>query len=140
MSVCEEGEGEMAQILIVDNDDPTRGCLAQLLRFKGYTVDEVADGGQAMERLTISPSDLVLVSVNMPDMEGWDACRQLRARSRVPILMISSLAPPFSWEGAQDGGINAFIPKSADLRGVLSWVHGTGRRGCGGVSGPLARV
>jgi CheY-like chemotaxis protein len=104
------------------------------LRFKGYKVDEVADGGQAMERLTSSPSDLVLVSVNMPDMEGWEACRQLRTRSRVPILMISSLAPPFAWEEARDDGINAFIPKSADLGRVLSWVRGTGRRGRGGLS------
>lgn len=136
----------MARILIVDDDDAVRGCLARILRHKGYRVDHVAHGGQAVARFAASPPDVILVDVNMPRLEGWEVCRQLRQQSRVPILMISSMAPPFAWKGAEVGEneaqtdeMNAYMPKSVNLESVLSWVQCMSRNGNGRDREPQAR-
>jgi CheY-like chemotaxis protein len=116
----------MARILIVDDDDRIRRWLAKLLRCKGYTADEAASWAQALERLSHRPSDLLVVGVNMPGMEGWNACRQLRQRSELPILMVSAMLPPFAWEEERAGAINAFMHKTEGFDGVLSWIRQAG--------------
>jgi CheY-like chemotaxis protein len=116
----------MARVLIVDDDDCIRGWLARLLRSRGYRADEAATWVQALDHLSRRPSDLLVVGVNLPAMEGWNACRQLRRRSDLPILMVSAMRPPFAWEGDGAGAIHAFIHKTEGFHGVLSWIRQAG--------------
>ena len=84
----------MASILVVDDNDPVRWSLTQLLKFKGHDVVQAADGRQALERCTSQDFDLVLMDVYMPSMNGLEACCRLRKDSEVPILMLSSNRDP----------------------------------------------
>jgi two-component system response regulator MprA len=128
----------MARILIVDDHDSTRDYLARILRYKGYQIDEAGDGVQAVERMAACPSDIVLVTVNLPRMSGLEVCCHLRQHTTVPILMISPVPPPFHWKEAQDGKIKAFLPKSTGLKAVLSWLQRVSWSGNGGPVGLLA--
>ena len=80
-----------ARILVVDDQAPTRMLLADLLRAEGHQVTE-ADGGQSglSAAMALAP-DLVLLDVLMPDMDGIEVCRRMRAvpgLAALPIVMV----------------------------------------------------
>ena len=115
----------MARILIVEDSDPVRWTLANLLQFEGHEVDQAADGRQALAHFAAHPCDLVLMDLYMPDMNSLEACRRLRHSSRVPILMLSAIGDPAVRELALDCGANAFLSKPLEFEGLLAWVRRT---------------
>ena len=113
----------MARILIADSYDPIRWSLASLLRFEGHEVDQASDGRQALDRFADHPSDLVLIDVYMPYLDGLETCRRLRMNSDVPILMLSATGEASIQEMAFHSGASAFLPKPLELEGLLTWVR-----------------
>lgn len=67
-----------------------RRVIADYLRIKGYETAEAADGVEALEKFAAEPPDLVLLDVMMPRMDGWEVCRRIRARSQVPVIMLTA--------------------------------------------------
>lgn len=80
----------MARVLIVDDDPGIREVVRIALRREGFETDEAADGAEAVRRVEASPPDAVVLDILMPEMDGIEACRAIRARSSVPILFLSS--------------------------------------------------
>jgi CheY-like chemotaxis protein len=117
----------MARILIVEDSDPVRWTLANLLQFEGHEVDQAANGRQALAHLAAHPCDLVLMDLYMPVMNGLEACRRLRQRSQVPILMLSTNVDPVIREQVLGCGANALLPKPLEFAGVLAWIHRASR-------------
>jgi CheY-like chemotaxis protein len=112
----------MAHILIVEDNDPVRWALTALLRSRGHVVDQAANGLQALARFANRSFDIVLMDVYTPSMDGFEACRQIRQKSGVPILMLSTFSDPSLQERAQACGANALLPKPLNVEGLLSWI------------------
>jgi CheY-like chemotaxis protein len=112
----------MAHILIVEDNDPVRWALTALLRSRGHVVDQTANGLQALAQFANRSFDIVLMDVYTPSMDGFEACRQIRQKSRVPILMLSTFSDPSLQERARACGANALLPKPLNVDGLLSWI------------------
>ena len=81
-----------ASILVVDDNAPTRYSTARILRAEGFTVLEAGTGQDAL-RLAAEPLDLVVLDVNLPDIDGFEVCRRLRAApltARTPVIHLSA--------------------------------------------------
>ena len=95
----------MATRIMVVDDEPAIGklLLYQLSGF-GYQVSYLQDGLSALQRLTAERPDLVLLDVMMPHISGWEICRQIRAYSSVPVIMLTAKsADPDIVTGLQAG-------------------------------------
>ena len=77
----------LARVLVVDDDPSIRRVLRTALAGQGYESIEARNGKEAMEKLNQDKPDLILLDVNMPRMNGIEACRAIRAISEIPIIM-----------------------------------------------------
>ncbi|HEY82233.1 MAG TPA: response regulator transcription factor [Dehalococcoidia bacterium] len=80
----------MPKLLIVD-DEPNIVELAKLyLEREGYQVESAASGEEALAKQSTAKPDLIILDLMLPDIDGFEVCRQIRARSDVPILMLTA--------------------------------------------------
>lgn len=78
-------------ILIADDEPRMRKLVADFLKKEGYQIKEASNGREAVEAVKGKhPIDLVILDVMMPEMDGWTACREIRKRSSVPIVMLTA--------------------------------------------------
>jgi two-component system OmpR family response regulator len=77
-------------VLIVDDDAHIRNVVRFALQKEGFRTDEAVDGRQALARIEAEPPALVVLDIMMPEMDGAEVCRKLRATSRLPIIFLSS--------------------------------------------------
>lgn len=85
--------GAEADILLADDDDVGRYVVATMLRRAGFAVREVSDGTEAVDEARREPPDLAILDVKMPAMDGFEACRRLKAyegTGDVPVLLLSA--------------------------------------------------
>src|SRR5919198_5162669 len=80
------------RILLVDDEHSVQKLLAYPLRKDGYDVVAALDGREALNRLREGDFDVVVLDVKLPRVDGFDVCRQIRARSTVPIIMLTAKA------------------------------------------------
>jgi two-component system, OmpR family, response regulator len=80
----------MSKILIVDDDPHLRELVQVFLQNEGLDVYEAADGVEALAKLESIKADLVILDVMMPNMDGWELCRELRAAYDIPLLMLTA--------------------------------------------------
>ena len=104
-------------ILIVEDDPRGRELLALQLRPLGYRLEFAGDGREGVEKAREFDPDLVISDVMMPEMTGFDLCRELRADERlkeVPILLITALDDRDSRLEGIEAGADEFISKPFD--------------------------
>jgi signal transduction histidine kinase len=113
-------------ILIVE-DSPTQ---AEELRFildkRGYTVSLAVDGKEALRFLAIRIPDIVVTDIVMPEMDGYELCRQIRSDRRlkdVPVILVTSLSEPADVIKGLEAGANNFITKPYDEKYILSRIQ-----------------
>jgi DNA-binding response OmpR family regulator len=80
----------MSAILIVDDDPHIRELASVFLRQEGFTAHEASDGVEALAALDHIKVEMVILDIMMPNMDGWELCRQLRALYEFPILMLTA--------------------------------------------------
>ena len=80
----------MTKILLVDDDPHLRELVCLFLHNEGFDVIEACDGVEALGCLEISHVDLAILDIMMPNLDGWELCRQLRAVYDFPILMLTA--------------------------------------------------
>jgi DNA-binding response OmpR family regulator len=80
----------MATILVVDDDPHIRELVGVFLREEGFSVLEAADGREALALLETTRADLVILDIMMPNMDGWQLCRELRELYDTPMLMLTA--------------------------------------------------
>jgi len=80
----------MSKILIVDDDPHIRELSKVFLRNNGFEVYEAVDGVDALAKLNALKVDLFIIDVMMPNMDGWELCRELREAYDLPILMLTA--------------------------------------------------
>jgi two-component system response regulator MprA len=110
-----EGVQMAERILVIDDEPNIVDLLRRSLAFEGYRVDVAYDGPQGLARARENPPDLVILDIMMPDMDGYEVCRRLRAGSDVPILMLTAKdAVPDKVTGL-DAGADDYL--------VKPWAH-----------------
>ncbi|MEC0273267.1 response regulator transcription factor [Peribacillus frigoritolerans] len=80
----------MTKILIVDDDAHIRELINLLLRKEGFDLYEASDGMQALKVMEKVKIDLAVIDIMMPNMDGWQLCKELREFSDIPILMLTA--------------------------------------------------
>src|SRR5690348_6681161 len=80
-------------ILLVEDDPDTRRVYSIMLRHSGFAVLEAASGGEAVDRALTELPDLILMDMNLPMFDGWEAARQIKAdpRSACPLIAFSAM-------------------------------------------------
>jgi DNA-binding response OmpR family regulator len=109
-------------ILVVDDDANVRESLGDVLTQEHYAVKLASDGREAVRRFLEGPPDLILLDLNMPDINGWQAF-QIMAQLYpfVPVIIIT--ARPGQARRATDLGINAFMEKPLDIPILLRTIR-----------------
>src|SRR4051794_38701284 len=116
------------RILLVDDEQPIQTLLSFPLQKDGYEVVRANDGREALQRFSEGPFDLVFLDVMMPKLDGLEVCRRLRARSTVPIIMLTAKAEEIDKVVGLELGADDYIPKPFSLREFRSRVKAALRR------------
>jgi DNA-binding response OmpR family regulator len=116
------------RILLVDDEDAVQKLLTYPLRKEGYEVVPALDGREALDRLAEDNFDLVVLDVMMPKMDGFDVCREIRARSTVPIIMLTAKTEEIDKVLGLELGADDYITKPFSVREFRSRVKAVLRR------------
>jgi diguanylate cyclase (GGDEF)-like protein len=123
-----------ARVLVVEDDEATRGALRALLGDAGYVTDEARDGEHAVAAMRNGPFDLVLLDLGLPGMSGAEVHRQLRRDPRtrfLPIVFLSARSDRNIKLAELEAGAEDFITKPYDADELLARVGAAVRRWSG---------
>lgn len=118
----------MGNILIVEDDPNIRKLMRVNLVKRGYSVIEAENSSQAMARFTAEAVDLVLLDVVLPGLSGVDVCVWMRARSDVPIIVLSARSEEELKVAALDAGADDYVTKPFGQEELLARVRAFLRR------------
>src|SRR3954451_14787774 len=99
------------RILLVDDEVSIQRAVAPLLRARGYDVDVVGTGAEALNTLRMQPPDLIVLDLGLPDIEGTEVTRRVRAQSAVPIVVLSARGGEADKVAALDLGADDYVTK-----------------------------
>jgi len=116
------------RILLVDDEQSVQTLLSYPLRKEGYEVVQATDGRQALARFAEASFDLVVLDVMMPRIDGLEVCRRLRAKSTVPIIMLTAKAEEIDKVLGLELGADDYITKPFSMREFRSRVKAALRR------------
>ena len=116
------------RILLVDDEQSVQKLLAYPLRKEGYDVVAAVDGEEALDRFQEAPFDLVVLDVMLPRVDGFEVCRKLRARSSVPIIMLTARTDEFDKVLGLELGADDYITKPFSMREFRSRIKAVLRR------------
>lgn len=115
------------RVLVVDDDETFRLIVRETLQRKGCTVQEAADGAQALECCRHFRPELILLDVMMPGVDGVSLCREIRESEELrdtPILVVTALNDPKVLRDAERFGANACLTKPVDATVLWEKVEG----------------
>lgn len=112
----------MAKILLVEDNEMNRDMLSRRLERKGYTVSIAVDGLQAVARAAADRPDLILMDLSLPEIDGWEATRRIKANPTtrcIPVIALTAHAMVGDREKALQAGCDDFDTKPVDFQGLL---------------------
>ncbi len=115
-------------ILIVEDEDSFVDALTVGLKREGFRVQVARDGAQALELFDVVKPDLVLLDVMLPRVSGIDVCREMRARSRVPIIMVTAKGSEIDTVVGLEVGADDYVTKPYRLRELVARIRAVLRR------------
>ncbi len=119
-------------VLIVEDDKNIQELLQLYLEKEGYAVTVAADGGQGLAKFRAIKPDLVLLDVMMPVMDGWEVCKNIRAESRTPVIMLTAKGELDDKITGLKAGADDYVTKPFEMRELLARIEAVLRRseGC----------
>jgi DNA-binding response OmpR family regulator len=118
----------ITRILLVDDEQPVQKLLTFPLQKEGYEVVQAFDGQQALNAFDEQQFDLVVLDIMLPRMDGLEVCRRLRAKSRVPIIMLTAKTEEIDKVLGLELGADDYITKPFSMREFRSRVRAALRR------------
>jgi two-component system OmpR family response regulator len=115
-------------ILIVDDDAETRTLLREYLQKQGYRVTTAADGKAMRAAMQAAAPDLVVLDLMLPGEDGLQLCRDLRARSNLPIVMLTARGEETERIIGLEMGADDYLPKPFNPRELLARIKSVLRR------------
>jgi two-component system KDP operon response regulator KdpE len=113
----------MTVVLVVDDERAIRRSVSAGLKARGYEVREAESGERAVEAVAADPPDLVILDLGLPDIDGVDVCRRIRAWSQVPIVVLSAEASDHRKVLALDEGADDYVTKPFSMPELLARVR-----------------
>lgn len=119
-----EPEGSM-RVLVVEDDDAIGDGLEDGLTEQGFVVVRARNGAEALQS---DPGDVVLLDLGLPDMDGRDVCRAIRARTSTPIIMLTARAEEFDRVLGLELGADDYVTKPFSFRELVARIRAVARR------------
>ena len=116
------------KILIVEDEANIRELLRLYLEREGYTVLEAENGVEGIKKWKSDKPDMLLLDVMMPVMDGWAVCREIRAESDVPIIMLTAKGETADRVSGLEMGADDYIVKPLEMPEVIASVRAVFRR------------
>ncbi len=113
----------MTVVLVVDDEPAIRRTVSAGLRARDYEVREAENGERAVAAVAEDPPDLVILDLGLPDIDGVDVCRRIRAWSQVPIVVLSAEASDYRKVLALDEGADDYVTKPFSMPELLARVR-----------------
>jgi len=127
-------------ILIADDEANIRELARMYLEKEGYQVQTVNDGAQAINQIKREPPSLLVLDLMMPEMDGWEVCRRVRAGSNLPILMLTARDDDIDKIVGLEMGADDYLTKPFNPRELVARVRAILRRTGGDAEGALDKV
>jgi two-component system cell cycle response regulator DivK len=112
------------RILVVEDDESFRALAVKVLTKRGFDVTAARTGSTGVERALADATDLVLMDLRLPELDGWEATRRIKAtKPKLPIVACSANVMQADIDRAEEAGCDAFLAKPyqvADLITVVS--------------------
>ncbi len=124
-NTTESCDGGGVRLLLVEDDDAIAGPLVKGLAREGFEVTRVATGADA---LAAGPADLVLLDLGLPDIDGYEVCRRLRAESEVPIIVITARGDEVDRVVGLELGADDYVVKPFGFRELVARIRAVSRR------------
>jgi DNA-binding response OmpR family regulator len=125
------------RVLIVEDEDAIAEPLAEGLRREGFEVARAATGADA---LAAPQADVVLLDLRLPDLDGLDVCRELRARSAVPIIVVTARGEEADRVVGLELGADDYVVKPFGLRELIARIRAVTRRSRGEREGAVMHI
>ena len=129
-----------ARILLVDDELSIQRAVAPLLRSRGYHVDVVGTGHDAVKLVADKAPDLIVLDLGLPDLEGAEVCRQMRQHTKAPIVILSARSGEAEKVAALDIGADDYVTKPFGPEELLARIRVALRRVFEGEDPALERV
>jgi len=117
-----------SRILLVDDETSIQRTVVPLLRSRGYEVEGAVTGREAMAAIDAQLPDVVILDLGLPDVDGLEVCARIRARSNVPIIVLSARGAEPQKVAALDQGADDYVTKPFGPEELLARVRAALRR------------
>lgn len=116
------------RVLVVDDEPQILRALRTTLRAAGYTVESAETGEQALTAAAAHPPEAVILDLVLPDMSGTEVCRELRAWSDAPVIVLSAVGEEGEKVAALDAGADDYVTKPFSVDELLARLRAVLRR------------
>lgn len=116
------------KILVIDDDTAVTDLLAVILRTHGFDVRVTNNSTDGMNLIRDEKFDLVILDLMMPEMDGWEICKEVRSFSQVPIIVLSALNDPSMVASVLDAGADDYLTKPTPSRILIAHINRLTRR------------
>ena len=114
------------KILLVEDNDMNRDMLTRRLQRKGYEIVVAINGNEALATVKSEQPDLILMDLGLPEMDGWEATRRLKADTttmNIPVIVLTAHALKTDRAGAYEAGCDDFDIKPIDFQRLLKKIE-----------------
>jgi DNA-binding response OmpR family regulator len=122
------GSDPNATVLVVDDEPTVREMIAINLRYAGMNVVDAATGVEAIERMSSTRPDIVVLDIMLPGFDGFEVCRRIRETSTVPILLLSAKSEEIDRVMGLEIGADDYLTKPFAMRELVARVRAMLRR------------
>jgi DNA-binding response OmpR family regulator len=118
----------MARILLVEDDASIRAALGLALEDEGYEVIQAPNGRTGLASSTNEHPDLVLLDLRLPDISGFEVCREIRQRSNVPIIIVTAQTDTHDLVAGLEAGADDYVTKPINTKELAARIRAALRR------------
>src|SRR5215510_12790594 len=111
------------KILVIDDDSAVTDLMAVLLRSQGFDVTTTNSSTEGLNLARQAQPALIILDLMMPEMDGWEVCRAVRAFSSVPIIVLSALNDPSMVASVLDAGADDYLTKPTPSRILVAHIN-----------------
>lgn len=116
------------KIIVIDDDTAVTDLLSVLLRSHGFDVQATNNSVEGLSLLRDQNFDLAILDLMMPEMDGWEICKEVRSFSQIPIIVLSALNDPSMIASVLDAGADDYLTKPTPSRILVAHINRITRR------------
>jgi len=118
----------IGKIMVVDDDRNICELLRLYLEKEGYALVIANDGEEALAKFSVENPDLILLDIMMPKLDGWQVCREIRKKSKCPIIMLTAKGETFDKVLGLELGSDDYVVKPFDPKEIVARIKAIMRR------------